>query len=215
MSGDGKFFVGIIVAAVLAVGAFVIFSGNSGSNSVNVEAGDAYKIGPDSAKVKIIAFEDFQCPACRAAEGPINEMLEANKDKVQFVFRHFPLPGHANAEESALAAEAAGALGKFWEMKKLLYETQDEWSNLQNPDNFFGTLASQLKLDLGKFRDGYRSNTAKDRIKNDLEAGQKANVNQTPTFFVNGKLEPGVKTAEQWQDLIDAAIAEADKPKAE
>lgn len=214
MSGDGKFFVGIIVAAILAVGAFVIFSGGS-DKRVDVSAGDAYKIGPDDAKVKIIAFEDFQCPSCRAAEGPVNEMLEANKGKVQFVFRHFPLPGHTNAEESALAAEAAGSLGKFWEMKKLLYDTQDEWSNLQNPDNYFGTLAGQLKLDLGKFRDAYRSDTAKARIKNDLEAGRKANVNQTPTFFINGKLEPGVKTVEQWQELIDAAIAEAEKPKAE
>ena len=33
MSGDGKFFLGVIVAAILAVGAFVIFTGDKSDSS--------------------------------------------------------------------------------------------------------------------------------------------------------------------------------------
>lgn len=204
MSSDSKFFVGVIVAAVLAVLGFILFSGN-GDQTVDVAAGDAYKIGPDSAKVKIIAFEDFQCPACKAAEEPLRLMLDEYEGRVQFTFRHFPLPSHPHAEEAALAAEAAGSLGKFWEMKELLYDTQDSWSSLQNPDNFFGELATELELDLGKFKDAYKSNNAKERVKADLAAGQQAGASQTPTFYVNGKEHAGSQSLENWKTIIAEA----------
>jgi protein-disulfide isomerase len=211
VNSDGKFFIGVIIAAVLAVVGVIIFTGRQSSQTADVSIGEAYKVGPDDAPVKIIAFEDLQCPHCRDAEDPIEQMLANNKGKVQFAFRHFPLTGHNNAEEAALAAEAAGVQGKFWEMKKLLFETQNNWATLQTPDNYFGSLAGQLNLDLNQFRKDYRSNRAKNRVQADLDAGLQANVNETPTFFINGKSVPGAKTVKEWQKLIDDALAEAKK----
>lgn len=204
MSGEGKFFGIVAVAAVVIIGLIVIFS-RGGEKVVDVSGGDAYKVGPDDAKVKIIAFEDFQCPACKAAEPAIRQMIKDYPTTVQFVFRHFPLPIHPNAEEAALAAEAAGVQGKFWEMKELIYDTQENWSTMSNPDNYFGDLAKQLGLDLDRFKDSYRSDSLKQKIKTDLEAAGAAQVNQTPTFFVNGKKVTGAQSLDDWKKLIDEA----------
>lgn len=204
MSGDSKFFGIVVVVAVAIIGLIVVFS-RVGSKVTDVSAGDSYKTGPDDAKVKIIAFEDFQCPACRAAEPALRQMIKDNSTTVQFVFRHFPLPIHPNAEEAALAAEAAGVQGKFWQMKELIYDNQDGWSSQTSPDNYFGELAKQLELDINKFKDDYRSDKLKQKIKNDVTAGSEANVNQTPSFFVNGKLITGAQSAEDWAKLITEA----------
>ena len=85
------------------------------------------KFGPDTASVKIMEFADFQCPACALASEPLHTFVANNKD-VQLIYRHFPLPNHKLAESAALAAEAAGKQGKFWEMYALLYDKQSEWS---------------------------------------------------------------------------------------
>jgi protein-disulfide isomerase len=207
MSSEGKFFTVVAIIAALAIGAIIIFSKNN-QKIIDVSGGDSYKIGPDDAKVKIIAFEDFQCPACKAAEPAIRQVIKEYSTTVQFVFRHFPLPFHPNAEEAALAAEAAGAQGKFWEMKELLYDTQESWSALSNPDNYFGDLAKELGLDLDKFKNSYRSSELKQKIKADIEAAKAAQVNQTPTFFVNGKKVIGAQSLESWKKLIEEASSQ-------
>lgn len=204
MSGEGKFFGIVAVVAVVIIGLVVVFS-RGDNKPVDVSGGSAYKVGPDDAKVKIIAFEDFQCPACAAAEPAVRQMIKDNSATVQFVFRHFPLPIHPNAEEAALAAEAAGVQGKFWEMKELIYDNQEAWSSLSSPDNYFGDLAKQLNLDLNKFKDDYRSDSLKQKIKADVDAAELAQVNQTPTFFVNGKKVTGAQSAGDWKKLIEEA----------
>lgn len=206
MSGEGKFFGIVAVVAVVIIGLVVIFS-RGGEKVVDVSGGDAYKVGPDDAKVKIIAFEDFQCPACKFAEEPLREVIKNNPTTLQFVFRHFPLPSHPNAEEAALAAEAAGLQGKFWEMKALLYDNQETWSSMTPPDNYFGELATQLELDLNKFKDDYRSDVLKNKVKADISAGNELGISQTPTFFVNGKEYTGGRSAKDWQKIIDEAAA--------
>lgn len=213
MTNDGKFFVSVIIGAVLVIGAVILFAGRGDDTKIgDVVAKDAYKLGADSAPVKIIAFEDFQCPACKSAEPAVRQMLKDYADKVQYEFVHFPLPIHANAEEAALASEAAGKQGKFWEMKNLLYDNQEGWANESNPDNYFGQLAKQLGLDMNKFIDAYKSDELRDKIKTHVAAAEKAGINQTPTFVVNGKLIAGAQSIDGWRKIIDEAIAASSTP---
>ena len=69
-------------------------------------------VNPD-AKVSIVEFGDFQCPACAAAFPIVEQLLALYKDnpQVNFVSRNFPLPQHQYALITAEAAEAAGAQG--------------------------------------------------------------------------------------------------------
>ncbi|MCL5795825.1 MAG: DsbA family protein, partial [Patescibacteria group bacterium] len=84
----------------------------------------AYAKGPEDAKVTIVVFSDFQCPACGYAYTQMKEVLAKYGDKIRFAVRHFPLSYHSYALEAAYSAEAAGLQGKFWEMYDLIYTNQ-------------------------------------------------------------------------------------------
>ncbi|MEN9582466.1 MAG: hypothetical protein RL641_420 [Candidatus Parcubacteria bacterium] len=140
------------------------------------------------AKVQIVEFGDYQCPACGAAHPVIKKIIADYKDNpnVNFVFRNFPLPGHANARSAAEAAEAAGAQGKFWEMHDMLYEKQDEWSEIAKPIDIYISYATALGLDVDAFTKSVKSSTFSDVIRADRKDGDDVGVNATPTFYVNG-----------------------------
>ncbi len=207
MSGDSKFFLVVVIAAVLAIGGFVSFSGNSNSEVRlgSIDQSTGQKFGSDGAVVKIVEFGDFQCPACQAAAAPLREAINKNSDQVQLIYRHFPLPMHQHAMISALAAEAAGAQGKFWEMYDLLFANQVNWSESDKPKEIFVSLAKQLDLDIGQFEKELSSNEAEDLINKDKDYGLKLGVDSTPTFYINNKKVTGAQKVEQWQALIDEA----------
>ncbi|MEK7548370.1 MAG: thioredoxin domain-containing protein [Patescibacteria group bacterium] len=205
MSQDSKFALGVVIAAAVAIGALVFFGRDKPVDTANIDTEIGQKIGAVSAKVKIVEFGDFQCPACQAAAAPLRGALEQNGDDVQLIYRHFPLPSHQHAMISALAAEAAGAQGKFWEMYDLLFANQDTWSKSDKPKEIFISLAKQLNLDAGEFEKQLSSAEAEDLINKDKDYGLALGVNSTPTFFVNNQKVTGAQTVEQWQKLTDEA----------
>ena len=135
----------------------------------------------------LIEYSDFQCPACASFFPVVERLISENGDKVRFVYRHFPLPQHANAVPAAIAAEAAGTQGKFWEMYTLLFEKQDEWALVANPKTLFTQYATEIGLNLEKFDTDYNSEEAKERVNAGVRSGLKAGVNSTPTFYLNGE----------------------------
>src|SRR5207248_1490853 len=82
--------------------------------------------GPDDAPVTLLEYGDFECPYCGRAEPVVRELLAEIGD-LRYVWRHLPLRDvHPNAQLAAEAAEAAGAQGRFWEMRELLFDHQAE-----------------------------------------------------------------------------------------
>ena len=207
MSSDSKFFLGVVIAAILVIGGVVLFSGKSKTDTqtAEVDTSVGYKLGPDDAKVKVVEFGDFQCPACQVAASEFRKVQKDNSD-VQLIFRHFPLTNvHKNAESSSLAAEAAAKQGKFWEMYDLLYERQSSWQATTSPEEVFSGYAQELGLSVDQFIKDMKSDDAKNLVKRDQDYGLSLNVDQTPTFYVNGQKRSGVQTAENWQELLNTA----------
>lgn len=201
--------VGVIFFALFA---FLIYKT---SNGTPVSADPALLIGPSSymtgtkdAKVNIIEFGDFQCPACAYANPIIQELIKFYKDNpnVNFVFRHFPLPQHSNALVSAEAVEAAGAQGKFWEMMDLIYVGQNDWSGSAKALEIFAGYAQELGLDVKAFTDAVSQEKFKDVITKDRSDGQALGVNSTPTFFINGEKLSGIPSFEDFKKLIDSKL---------
>jgi len=160
--------------------------------------------GDKEAKVVLVEYGDFQCPAC-AAYHPLVEKLVAEYGKdFQFVYRHFPLQQHANAKPAAYASEAAGKQGKFWEMYNLIYSRQKDWSEKKNADDIFLEYAGSLGLNLDQFKKDRDSQEAKDKVKKDYDSGIANKINATPTFFLNGKkIQP--QSYEEFAELIKQA----------
>ena len=92
--------------------------------STRFAVGDAPARGGNQPKVTIVEFSDFQCPYCGRARRTREHAAQGLRQRHRIVYRHNPLPFHDNAMPAALAAEAARAQGKFWEMHDKLFAGQ-------------------------------------------------------------------------------------------
>ncbi len=174
-----------------------------------IKANSHSTVSPN-AKVNLVEFGDYQCPACGAAYPIVEQLLALYKDnpQVNFVFRNFPLPQHQYALVAAEAAEAAGAQGNYWGMYNLLYTNQDIWVNSADPMSIFVGYAAQLKLDVNRFRAEVSAGKYSDVIAGDQQDGTSLGVNSTPTFYVNGLQEVGIQNFTDFKARVDAALAQ-------
>jgi protein-disulfide isomerase len=144
----------------------------------------------ESAKVVVVEFSDFQCPACRAAESLVDQLSQEYADRVTFAYRHFPLEQiHANARAAAIAAEAAAVQNAFWTYHDVLFDKQDEWSKISDAKALqaqFVTYAESLNLNRDQFVTDLEKAEVIARVTQDTALANQLKVNSTPTFFVNG-----------------------------
>ena len=129
-----KFTLGIVLLTIVTLIGAVFFisatgnfssSNSTGSTLVSDEqkkllevVSDDYIKGNKEATVTLVEYLDFECEACQVYYPITKQLKEEYKDKIRFIVRYFPLPGHKNSMTSALAVEAAGKQNKFWEMIK-------------------------------------------------------------------------------------------------
>ncbi|KUJ59938.1 disulfide bond formation protein DsbA [Flavobacteriaceae bacterium CRH] len=139
--------------------------------------------GKTNADIIIVEYGDYQCPYCGAAYPVLKEIMKEYGNKIQFVFRNFPLSEmHRYARPAAIAAEAAALQGKFWEMHGAIFENQ-EYLN----ENLLLELAEKLGLDIHQFNTDIKKPEVADKIDSDFESGLMSGVNGTPSLFVNGR----------------------------
>ena len=155
------------------------------------------------AKVTIIEYSDFQCPAC-GAYYPMVKQLGQEFKNLAIVYRHFPLTQHANARPAAQAAEAAGRQGKFWEMHDMLFENQKYWSESRVVTDIFVAYAKTLGLDMEKFKNDFNSSAAKTKIESDYQSGA-SEIDGTPTFFLNDKKIQNPQSYDEFRTIIEQA----------
>lgn len=164
-------------------------------------------------KILLIEYSDFQCPNCKLWNDFFKQLEKSNspeikkiKEKITFIYRHFPLDTiHKNALSSAYAAESAGLQGKYFEMSDLIFDNQTEWSELKDPKNFFVSLAKSLKLDEEKFKTDMESSDIKKKVQDDKASGIQANVNSTASFYLNGVYLDKLSST---QDLLTKLLEE-------
>ncbi len=144
-------------------------------------------LGKPEAKIKLVSFEDFQCPFC-AKIGPSLKAFQARyPDDVVLVFKHMPLTSiHPEAMQASEASLAARAQGKFWEYHDVLMNNQKA---LTRPD--LERYAENLGLDMAAFRADLDSGKWKPRIQRDMQEAQRAGVRGTPSVYVNGRKYQG------------------------
>ncbi len=157
--------------------------------------------GGRDAKVTIVEWSDFQCPFCSRVGPTMRKIEETYGNKVRVVFRHQPLPFHANAKPAAAASMAAGEQGQFWQMHDKLFANQGA---LERPA--LERYAEELHLDLAKFRAALDGDKFDKQIAEDQEEGTRLGANGTPTFFINGRQLVGAQPYERFAALIDEEL---------
>jgi protein-disulfide isomerase len=175
-------------------------AGKSGDDSMHIR-------GNPDAPVTLEEFGDFQCPPCGSFSVFVHELVKEYDSRVRLVFRNFPLKTHEHAREAALAAEAAGLQGRFWEMHDLLYREQANWSRAPNVRELFESYAGMIGLDLDQFKKDMDGEEVRARIDSDRQRGESLGVKVTPTLFINDRpLDQKDKNPEGIRAEINAAL---------
>ena len=196
-----------VVTALLVLGRSE--SGSSADGGVQVVREDSHRVGePGTGGVTLVEFLDFECEACAAAYPFVEQLREDYAGRVTFVARYMPMPGHPNAENAAVAVEAAARQGEFEAMYRRMYETQEQWSHRQESQAaVFRGFAQDLGLDLADYDEAVADPATLERVLADRDDGLALGVEGTPTFFLNGeKLE--VSTTDAFVEQVEAALDE-------
>ena len=166
-------------------------------------------IGAENAQATMVEYGDYQCPACKTYAPVVKQLLDEYPNDLRVIYRHIPLVSiHENAMSAARAAEAAGLQGKFWEMHDLLFEFQDDWATAGNLKEIFTEYATDLELDTDRFLIDFESDAVQVEVDKDIFSANRLGVNQTPTFYVNGKLVANPRGLESLKSAIDTALEE-------
>ena len=221
-----KFTVAIIILILGAFGALVAFSiihpnqePETDYSSINtgkiIEAREEngyiadHVRGNANSSVVVVEYADYQCPGCASMAPHIDSIYYKYKDEVAFVFRNFPISGHANARAASAAAEAAGKQGYYWEMYEMLYSNQSSWKEKTGEarTNTLAELFAGIAKDgdVNQFRTDLSNEDILKKIDFDYALGKDYdNVTATPSVHVNGEWVDitNIKTFDEVEDAI-------------
>ncbi|MFD5766368.1 DsbA family protein [Streptomyces sp. NPDC127049] len=210
--------VGVLLAALAAAfGSFLLFAPQDDTTALGTEpAVDARAVrdtshrltSPKNSELTIVEFLDFECEGCGAVYPTVERLRSEYGDRVTFVARYFPMPGHHNSTTAALAVEAAAQQGEFETMYAKLFATQKEWGeSKESKAALFRTYAEALGLDMARYDTALKAPATLQRIKADQQDGLGLGVQGTPTFFIDGMRIQLPQSYEEFRAVIDAKLA--------
>ena len=139
--------------------------------------------------VTLVEFLDFECEACAAFYPVIADLRKEFAGEVTFALRYFPLPGHFNSKNAALAVEAAAQQEQLEGMYTMMFQTQLEWGEAQETRApLFRQFAEDLNLNLAEYDATVANPATLARIESDFDDGLELGVASTPTFFLNNRM---------------------------
>lgn len=166
-----------------------------------------------SRKVFLLEYSDFQCPFCKRVQPTLAKLRHDYGDKVQFGYRHFPLPFHKEAKDLAEAVECAKDQGKFWE---LLSHWYDLTGTVKRRDISKNAEKAGVK-DVKAFQSCMDKNKYRDKVEKDIADGAKMGIEGTPSFIVGlynaktatvtGEMFSGAAPEEEFVRKINKYIA--------
>lgn len=203
----------ILFGFVIGVPAFIFLSSHGALPKVKPPSQDTVKAhlvrpythfyGNPNARVTVVEFGDFKCPACREAEVTAQKIRKHFGNRIRFAFREFPLIEiHAQSEKAAEAAECAAQQGKFWQAVDMFYKHQEDLSPAA-----LNRYAGEMGLDSRKFVACLQKGKMASRVAQDIRDGQALGVHATPTFFIDGHVIVGPIQYNQFKALIDNELA--------
>jgi len=201
--------IAIAVAIVLLIVGIVFSITQQQQPAAPAEGGELQTVRTDSrvldeggeGAITVVEFLDFECEACGAFYPIVEELREKYDGEITYVVRYFPLPGHINSTQAALAAEAAGQQDRFEDMFHRLFETQAQWGEQsEETPEVFRSFAEDLGLDMDAYDAAIADTATAERVQSDKTDGERLGVNSTPTFFVDGEKI----TLQEWDDLEEA-----------
>lgn len=171
--------------------------------------------GNPNAQILLVEYSDFECPYCKSFHSTMKQVLTEYKDQVAWVYRHFPLSSHANAQKEAEAAECAAQLGgdeAFWSYADTLFKRTEGGGTGFAQDQLV-PLAQELGLDGSLFKDCLDSGRHSQYVKDSMAGGENAGIGGTPGTVLltkDGRREsiPGALPFETVKQIVEANLTQ-------
>lgn len=161
---------------------------------------DAPTIAPPGYDVTIVEYMDYQCPACKASQEPLTQLLARDK-KVRVIFRDWPIFGPAS-EKAARLALASKYQGKYLAFHNALFEMPrplDE-VKMQAAARRAGVDWAQLERDLKT-----HSGDIEDLLARNNEQAETLGLEGTPGFIIGHTQTFGAMTLDHLQANVRQA----------
>jgi len=177
--------------------------------------------GHRDAKVEIVVFDDYQCPACSQLYDTIfNDVMRTHGDRVRVVYRDYPLPNHPWAVRAAVNANCLAEQNHeaYWDFAGYVHLNQREITGDERPlrdqvaalDRQAEEIAQQRGLSDSQIKACVKA--AKDgEIRASIREGNSLGVDSTPTLFVNGRIVRGAIRAPELRTMLDRMLREASR----
>ena len=150
----------------------------------------AEMLGSKDAPLTIVEFTDYQCPFCQRfflTTFPELKKSYIDTGKVRFYSRDMPLDFHANAMRAAQAARCAADQKQFWTLRDIMGANPDKLDMAS-----LVSYASDLKMDVSKFRGCVESEKYKNAVQSDVMEAMKIGATGTPSFVIGKSTPEGV-----------------------
>ena len=178
--------------------------------------------GNKDAKVVLVNYDDFECPYCaRMHQTLFPELLKEYGDRVEFIYKDFPLlemhpwAVHAAVDANCLAAQNGDA---YWDFADYLHANQRDVSAAKDRDGQFAVLdrltmeqGAKHKLDAPKLQSCVKAQND-DAVKASLKEGEALGVDATPTLYINGEKMDGIRPINDLRAALDRALQNAGVP---
>jgi protein-disulfide isomerase len=180
----------VALALVIVAGIFLIPRLQQGGElSGELDLTRQPSLGSENAPVKVALFEDFRCPHCATFTETVFQQLKrayVDDGKVEVFYLNFPVLGPAS-ETVALAGECVYQQSEsaFWELKEVLFRSQDELDNSRRVLELTETYAPGI--DQANFRNCFEEETLVEEVRRDAAMARELGLTGTPSVVVNGK----------------------------
>ncbi|KKQ79859.1 MAG: hypothetical protein UT03_C0039G0001, partial [Candidatus Moranbacteria bacterium GW2011_GWD2_38_7] len=166
-------------------------------------------LGSSDAKVKVVAFSNFQNPSDKQYYNTVvAPMLKDYSDKIQLVFKSYLPPTATQAISASIAASCANEQGKFTAYAEKLFASQDAWGKAKDASGILKGYAASLGLNTGEFNKCLDEKRYKDSIDQTLKEGQSFGIQATPAMFIDDQFKTGVIKYDDVKKLIDEKLAQ-------
>ncbi len=177
--------------------------------------GDHWR-GSKDARYVWVEYSDLECPFCKTIHPNLVKLMSEYQGKIAWVYRHYPLSFHQNAQKEAEASECAAEQGgndAFWKFIDAIFE-----KTTSNGTGFaldkLTPLAQELGLNSAQFKQCLDSGKYEKKVKDQLAQGTKEGVQATPTSVVfdtktgRSTTVEGAVPYDQLKQAVDQALSQ-------
>lgn len=183
-----------------------------------LEAADrARSRGEAEAPLRIVEVSDFECPFCAQFHRdtwPVVDSLYVQTGIARYLWISFPNSRHVRAWPAIEAAFCAGAAGRFWEMHDILFETQEVWSEAEDPHARFLAYGARAGVEPESFAACLRADQPAPLQVSDYESALRSGITSTPFFIVGDSLAiQGAVAADRFRAAVDSVLEARGLPR--